>query len=128
MELERKGVTSGSVKDIQTYASQISDDVNDSSRKSWHPCIEPVKLNPSRKVSDQLYLEGDRTQKMATKDNWRKENVEILQTVVPESLSYLKQQDTMCVKALQNIERREKLSFDYQISYQFVCKRWLGVT
>lgn len=73
------GIISVSLKNLQTYAVQISDDVKDSDRRSHHACIPTAVFDPLHHINDPQLLEGDRTMWDPEIESKRQANVEFVQ-------------------------------------------------
>lgn len=61
-----------SVEECHKYAVHISDDVLESSGKSYHPLIVPACFNPICRFNDLQYLDRDNSTQMAGQTNERK--------------------------------------------------------
>lgn len=87
-----------SVKESQMYIVHVPENVKDSNEKLVQASTVPEPF---------FCLAG--TPRMVLQANDRKNNVEFVQTIIPESPSNLMQQDKMCFERLGNVERKEEV-------------------
>lgn len=77
------------MKEFQTRAVHIFDDVKYSKRKKCHVWLVPALFNYFRHINELAYQEAERTSLMVQEENGRNANVESVQTIDLESLSKL---------------------------------------
>lgn len=106
-------VLSMRVKELQTNAVYISDDVKNSNGEGCHALIVLQKVNPLRYNDDLRIMAGDRAPRMAQEANGRTVHGEFVQTIVPGSLSQLNPLDIKCVRSLGKDTREEELLVEY---------------
>lgn len=66
------------------------------------------------------YLKADRTPQLMREVNWRKENINLVQSIVSEVSVHLKREDIMFARTVENVTRGEELFIHHGTSYQFV--------
>lgn len=123
-----KGLMPVSEEESQVCALQISDDVKDTSRKSYPAWIARVSFHALCNINDSWGFDRDWNPRTVGKADRREENKGFLQTTIQESRSRLKRRNIMCDRTLQKVEGGEELFADKWYLFQFVPSRQAEVT
>lgn len=94
-----------SVKEFRTYFVYISNNVEDSDGRSYHPWIAPARLKSRRFTNILLNLECDKAPRIMGDWIRRQANVKFVQVMFPKRSSHLERWDIMYVRTLSYTEK-----------------------